>query len=115
VSGCGTEIRSRTVGMVRGVGVPSSGGVVVTGTFVVIMLHPQEMWKLKLPPLLEVLSSLSIDSSKITPESFPSRERLRLPNWSAMNSKLPKRTVSPKANQTLVWWSLSVTMAGFGE
>jgi hypothetical protein len=36
-------------------------------------------------------------------EPFPSGERLRLPKWSAMNTKLPKWMVLPSVNPTLVW------------
>jgi hypothetical protein len=65
VSGCGTVVRNRTVGLVRGAGVPSDGGLVVMGTIGVITLHSQEMGKPELPPSLEVVSSSSTDSLKI--------------------------------------------------
>jgi hypothetical protein len=86
VSSYGMADRSGTVGMVAGVRVPSDGGVVVMGTIVVTKLHPQEMGKSELPPPLEVMSSSSLDSSRIicndgdllftipmntAPESFP--------------------------------------------
>jgi hypothetical protein len=72
--------------MGRGVRVPSNSGMVMTGTVGVTTLHPQEMGKSELPPPLEVMSSSSLDSSRIicndgdllftipmntTPESFP--------------------------------------------
>jgi hypothetical protein len=56
VSSCGTIVSSGTVVMVRGVGVPSGGGVVVIGTVGVTILHPLEMGKSELPPPLEVVS-----------------------------------------------------------
>jgi hypothetical protein len=40
VFGCGVVICSRTVGMVRGTGMPSDGDVVVMGIVRVTMLHP---------------------------------------------------------------------------
>jgi hypothetical protein len=49
VSGCGTMIRRRTVGMVRSVRVLFSGGVAVMGMVRVTMLHPRGMGKLEFP------------------------------------------------------------------
>jgi hypothetical protein len=60
VSGCGTVVHNRTVGMIRGAGVSSGGGVVVMGTIGVTILHPREIGKLELPPLLEVMSPSSV-------------------------------------------------------
>jgi hypothetical protein len=51
--------------MVRGVGVPSDGGVVVMRVDGVAMLHPREMEKPELPPPLEVVSPSLADSSRI--------------------------------------------------
>jgi hypothetical protein len=45
VSGCGMTIYSETVGMVRGTGVPSDGGVVV-----MVTLHPRGIGRPELPP-----------------------------------------------------------------
>jgi hypothetical protein len=119
MSGCGTVVRNRIVGMIRGTGVPSGGGVVVMGTIGVTILHPREIGKLELPPLLEVVSPSLVDSSRMVSsddgplgtipintslESLPSRERIRLPKRSVMNSKLPKRMVSPRVNATPVLW-----------
>jgi hypothetical protein len=83
------------------------------------------------PPVpLEVVSSSSADSSrracsdnnplwtiptKMAPKPFPSRETLRLPEWSAMNSKVPKRMVFPGANPMLVCRWPSPTMMSFNE
>jgi hypothetical protein len=129
VFGCDTVVRNDTVGMVRGAGVPSDGGVVVMGTIRVTTLHTREMGMPELPPMLEAMSSSSVDSSTIvssdgdplctiltmmTPESLHSRERLRLLKLSAMNSKIPKQMVSPRVNPTQVWWSPLATMKGFG-
>jgi hypothetical protein len=50
MSGCDMAVRSRTIGMVRGAGVPSGGGVVVMGIIGITMLHPQEMGKPELSP-----------------------------------------------------------------
>jgi hypothetical protein len=106
VSGYGAMVCSGTAEMVRGTKVPSDGGVVVMGTVGVTMFHPQEMGKPELPPPLEAVLPSLVDSSRMicsdgdlmrtipmnmTPESFRSRERLRLPKRSAMNSKLLKR------------------------
>jgi hypothetical protein len=63
VFGCGMMVRSGTVGMVKSIGVPSGGGVVVMGTVGITMLHPHEMGKLELPPLLKAKSSSPMDSS----------------------------------------------------
>jgi hypothetical protein len=88
--------------MVRGVRVLYGCGAVVMGTCGVTTLHLQEMVKPELPPLLEVLSNLSMESSrmfcsdgdplwavptKVVPESSPFGERLRLPKQSTMNSR----------------------------
>jgi hypothetical protein len=64
VSSCGTAVHSRTNGMVRGTGVLSSGGVVVMGTVRVTTLQPQEMAKPEFSLPLEVVSSMSVDSSR---------------------------------------------------
>jgi hypothetical protein len=50
VSSCGTTIRSRTVIAVRGIGVPSNGGMVVIGIVDVGTLHSREMGKSEPPP-----------------------------------------------------------------
>jgi hypothetical protein len=65
VSGCDTVIHSGTDRMVRGTGVSSSGGVVTMGTVRVTTLHPREMGRPKLPPLLEAVSPSSVDSSRM--------------------------------------------------
>jgi hypothetical protein len=65
VSSCGTIVSSGTVVMVRGVGVPSGGGVVVIGTVGVTILHPLEMGKSELPPSARGCHPLSVDSSRI--------------------------------------------------
>jgi hypothetical protein len=65
VFGCSTTIHSGTVTMVRGIGVPSSGGVVVMGTIGVTTLHPREMGKPELPPPLEDVLPSSVDFSRI--------------------------------------------------
>jgi hypothetical protein len=75
------------------------------GTVKVTTLHPREMGKIGLPPpSLEVVLSSLVDSSrmasndddplqttpaKTAPRPFPFGERLRLPEWSVMNSKVP--------------------------
>jgi hypothetical protein len=56
VPGCGAEVRSWTVGMVRSAGELSGDGVVVMGIIGVTMLHPQGPGKLELSPLLEAMS-----------------------------------------------------------
>jgi hypothetical protein len=93
VSGCGTAAYCGTVGMVRGTGVPSGGGVVVMGMAGVTMLQPREMGKSELSPSLEVELSSPVDSSRMAcsdgeplrattmnteHESFPLGESLRL-------------------------------------
>jgi hypothetical protein len=70
------------------------------------------------PHSLEVQSSSLVDSSrmacsdgdlvrttpvKMTHESLPSGERLRLPKRLAMDAKLPKWMVPPEANPTSAW------------
>jgi hypothetical protein len=65
VSGCRMEVYSGTVEMVRSIGVPSGSGAVVMGTVRVTTLHPREMGKSKRPPLLEVMSPSSADSSRM--------------------------------------------------
>jgi hypothetical protein len=45
VSSSKMTVCNRTIGMVRGIGVPSDGGVVVMGTIGVTTLHPREMGK----------------------------------------------------------------------
>jgi hypothetical protein len=50
VTGYGAVVRSRTVRMVRGIRVPSSGGVVVMGTVGVTTFHPQEMGEAGVSP-----------------------------------------------------------------
>jgi hypothetical protein len=65
VSSYGTVVRNGSVGMVRGTGVPSCGGVVVMGIVRITTLHPREMTKPELPPpRLEVVSSSLVDSSR---------------------------------------------------
>jgi hypothetical protein len=66
VSSYGTVVRNGSVGMVRGTGVPSGGGVVVMGIVRITTLHPREMTKPELPPppRLEVVSSSLVDSSR---------------------------------------------------
>jgi hypothetical protein len=59
VTHCGIAI------MVRGVRVLYGCGAVVMGTCGVTTLHLQEMVKPELPPLLEVLSNLSMESSRM--------------------------------------------------
>jgi hypothetical protein len=58
-------VQSRTIGMARGVRVPSNSGMVMTGTVGVTTLHPQEMGKSELPPPLEAVSLSLVDSSRI--------------------------------------------------
>jgi hypothetical protein len=65
MSSCGSVVHSGTIRMVRSVEVPSSGGVVVMGTVRVTTLHRQEMGKPEFALLLDVVSSLSADSSRI--------------------------------------------------
>jgi hypothetical protein len=65
VSGYGTTVHNRTVGMVRGAKVLSSGSVVVMGTVGVTALHPREMGKPEFPLPLKAMSSSSVDSSRI--------------------------------------------------
>jgi hypothetical protein len=65
VSGYGTTIHSRIVGMVKGTRVPSSGSVVAMGMVGVTTLQPREMRKPELPPLLEVESSSLMNSSRM--------------------------------------------------
>jgi hypothetical protein len=65
VSRCGAAVHSGIVEMVRGIGVPSGGGVVVMGTVGVTMLHPREMGKSELPPLPEAVSPSLMDSSRM--------------------------------------------------
>jgi hypothetical protein len=62
---CGIAVCRWTVRMVRGTGVPSNSGVVVMGTDGVKMLHPQDIGKMELAPLLEDMSSSSTDSLRI--------------------------------------------------
>jgi hypothetical protein len=62
---CGIAVCRWTVRMVRGAGVPSNSGVVVMGTDGVKMLHPQNIGKMELAPLLEDMSSSSTDSLRI--------------------------------------------------
>jgi hypothetical protein len=50
--------------MLRGVGLPCNGGMVVMGTAKVTALHRQEMGKLELPPTLEAVSPSLADSSR---------------------------------------------------
>jgi hypothetical protein len=64
VSGCSMAVHSGTIGMVRCIGVPSGGGVVVMGTIGVTTLHPQETGNLEFSPPLEVVSPSSADSSR---------------------------------------------------
>jgi hypothetical protein len=74
------------------------------------MLCLWKMGRLELPSLLETVKNLSVESSrmvrsdgdklqaiptKMAPEPLPMGERLRLPKQLAMNSRLPKRMVSP--------------------
>jgi hypothetical protein len=94
------------------------------------MLRFQEMGRLELPSLLEVVYNSSVEPSmmvrtdgdplwgismKTTPESLPLGERLRLPMQSAWNSRLPKRMVSPREKLQLVRCSPSVVMASVNE
>jgi hypothetical protein len=65
VSGCGTVVRSGTVGMVRSTGVPSGNGVVVMGMAGITTLQLREMGKLELPPPLEAELSSPVDSSRM--------------------------------------------------
>jgi hypothetical protein len=62
MSGCGTVVHSRTIRMVRSVGVFSGGCVMVIGIVGVTTLHPHGMGRPELPLLFMVLSSLSVDS-----------------------------------------------------
>jgi hypothetical protein len=52
---------------------------------------------------------------KMALESFLSRERLRLPKLSMMNSKLPKWMVLHRVNPTLVRLLPLATVVGFDE
>jgi hypothetical protein len=65
VAGYSATACSVTITMVRGVGVPSDGGVVVMGADGVLMLHYLEMGKLELPTPLEVVSPSLADSLRI--------------------------------------------------
>jgi hypothetical protein len=65
VSSCGMAVHNRTIRMVRGVEVPSNGGMAMMGIVVITTLHLREMGKLELPPPLEVVSPSSADSSRI--------------------------------------------------
>jgi hypothetical protein len=56
--GCGIVVRSGTIAMVRGVTLPSSGGVVVMRIDGVTTLHFWVIGKLKPPPLEAMLNSL---------------------------------------------------------
>jgi hypothetical protein len=65
MSGYGMTVPSGTVAMVRGIEVPSGGGMVMMGIVGVTTLHPRDMGKSELPPLLEVMSPSSVDSLRI--------------------------------------------------
>jgi hypothetical protein len=65
MSGCGTMACYGTVGLIRGIGVASDGGVVMMGTAGVTLLQRQDMGKPDLPPSLEVESSSPVDSSRM--------------------------------------------------
>jgi hypothetical protein len=65
VSDYGMVVYYRIIGMVRGVGVLSSGGVVVMGTVRATTLHTRELGKPEFPLPLQVVSSSSVDSSRI--------------------------------------------------
>jgi hypothetical protein len=51
---------------------------------------------------------LHLVPTKMAPESFPLRERLRLPMQSVLNSRPPKQTVSPRDKPLWVRRSPSV-------
>jgi hypothetical protein len=127
--GCGIVVRSGMIAMVRGVKLPSSGGVVVMRIDGVTTLHFWVIGKPK-PPPLEAMLILSVEFSrmvcndgdllraipmKMAPESFHLLERLRLSTWSSMNSRLPQRIVLPRVKLTLVWCLPLVTMMSFSE
>jgi hypothetical protein len=80
-------------------------GVVAVGAGGALVLFLQEVGWTKLPSLLEAMWNSSVESSimarnngdplwvvpmKTMPKSLPLGERLKLPNQSAMNSRLPK-------------------------
>jgi hypothetical protein len=65
VAGCGTMVCSGTIGLVRGTGVSSGGGVVVMRTVGVTTLQPREMRKPELHPSLEAESSSPTNSSRM--------------------------------------------------
>jgi hypothetical protein len=66
VSDCGTTVRCETVGMVKDVGGPFGGGVVVMGTTGVTTLQSRVIGKPELHPSLEVESSSPTDTSIMT-------------------------------------------------
>jgi hypothetical protein len=65
VSSYGMDVHSGIIIMVRGIRIPSDGGMVVIGIVGVTMLHSREIGKLELLPLLEVVWPSSVDSSRI--------------------------------------------------
>jgi hypothetical protein len=59
--------------------------------------------------------SLYTIPTNMTPESFPSKEKLRLPKRSAVNSKLPKQMVLPRASPMSVGLLLLAMKVSFDE
>jgi hypothetical protein len=116
--------------MVRSAKAFSGGDVVVMGAIRFTTLHPRGPWGPEFPPLPKAMSPSSEDSSwmvsvdgeplctipmNTTPESFPSGERLRLSKWSAVNSRLPNRMVSPGSSPTPVKLLPLATKVSFSE
>jgi hypothetical protein len=59
--------------------------------------------------------TLQTMAMNMTPESFPSGDRLWLLKWSVMNSRFSKQMVSPQASLTLKKKMASVVMVGLGR
>jgi hypothetical protein len=100
------------------------------GTVGVTTLHPRGSGNLELPPLTEVVSHSSEDSSRMVcidgdplctipmntvPESFPLGERLKLLKWLVVNSKLPKHMILVGVSPTSVRLLPSATKVIFGD
>jgi hypothetical protein len=105
-------------------------GVAVMGLVGVTMLHPQGLGNPKVPPTPEVAPSSLEDSSRVVCkhgdalctilmnmalESHSWGERLRRPMQSALNSRLSKWMVLPKARLALVGLLPLATKESFHE
>jgi hypothetical protein len=97
VPGSGVAVHSWTIGMIRNASMLSCGGMVMMET------------------VCKDGDPLCTIPSYSAPMSFPSRERLRLPKQSAVNSSLPKQIILPGASATQVKLSSLVTKVSFSE